>query len=333
MLAALISSLVFTSCKDNETVDANSFETMQTYMLDNHMDLGDIISYHPDENTAIKFVAGPPAEDALTDYLAKYHIIDIRSTTDYASGHLDGAVNIAPVEGDLSGVLTEATNAGDKPILVVCYSGQQACFTTSCLRMYGYSNAQALKWGMSGWTSEDGFDKWTSNCKNDGDGHSNWSYEAAPQNGIYEYPTITLNLTDGGEILKSRVEDVLAAGFKGVIPSEVLNDPSDYQVNNYFSEGHYTGFGHIDGALRIQPLTFADNTITSLDPDSKVVTYCYTGQTSAVITAYLRVLGYDAYSLMFGMNGLWNLNPFWSDPEIKNQWGADSKAKSLPVVQ
>ena len=46
------------------------------------------------------------------------------------------------------------------------------------------------------------------------------------------------------------------------------------------------------------------------------MTYCYTGQTSAVVTAYLRVLGYDAYSLTFGMNGIWNENPAW----VLNKW-------------
>ena len=34
-----------------------------------------------------------------------------------------------------------------------------------------------------------------------------------------------------------------------------------------------------------------------------MVTYCYTGQTSAQVTACLRLLGYDAASLMFGVNG------------------------------
>ena len=38
--------------------------------------------------------------------------------------------------------------------------------------------------------------------------------------------------------------------------------------------------------------------------DKPVVVYCYTGQTSAHMAAYLRVLGYDAKSLLFGMNGM-----------------------------
>ena len=53
---------------------------------------------------------------------------------------------------------------------------------------------------------------------------------------------------------------------------------------------------------------------------------------TAVLTACLRVLGYDAYSLTFGMNKLFNDNPFWDDPAIKNQWGKDSNPKDLPVI-
>lgn len=332
LLAVLVPSLLSTSCKDDETVDANAFETLQTYMLAQNMDLDHIIKYHDaTSNADIKFVTPPPADADLDAFLAKYYIIDIRSAASFADGHLEGAQNVAPNDKDLSGVLTKASEAGDKPILVVCYTGQTACFVTSCLRMYGYRDAQALKWGMSGWNAE--FDSWTGNVKNDANGHDNWSFESAPANGINEYPVINSNLTDGEAILKAQVEAVLAAGFKGVVAKDVLDNPTNYQVNNYYSEGHYLGFGHIDGAFRVNPLNFAENTIKALNPAEDVVTYCYTGQTSAVITAYLRVLGYNAFSLKFGMNALWNENPFWVDPEIKNQWGFDSKPKSLPTVK
>ena len=35
-----------------------------------------------------------------------------------------------------------------------------------------------------------------------------------------------------------------------------------------------------------------------------MVTYCYTGQTSAITTAWLDVLGYNGRSLLFGANGI-----------------------------
>jgi len=41
-----------------------------------------------------------------------------------------------------------------------------------------------------------------------------------------------------------------------------------------------------------------------LDPGQTIVTYCYTGQTSAITTLWLDVLGYNGRSLMFGVNGI-----------------------------
>ncbi len=35
-----------------------------------------------------------------------------------------------------------------------------------------------------------------------------------------------------------------------------------------------------------------------------MVLYCYTGQTSAYLAGYLRTLGYDARTLLFGTNGM-----------------------------
>ncbi len=44
--------------------------------------------------------------------------------------------------------------------------------------------------------------------------------------------------------------------------------------------------------------------LKSLPTDKPIVVYCYTGQTSAYVAAYLRLLGYDARSLMFGANSM-----------------------------
>ena len=138
----------------------------------------------------------------------------------------------------------------------------------------------------------------------------------------------------GATILKSRVELVVAEGFKTANNALVLENPSNYFINNFFSatSNDYTGFGHFTGAYRVNPLLLSDNTYQHIDPvaGAKVVTYCYTGQTSAVMTAWLRVLGYDAYSLSFGMNGLYHSSDNWKS----NQWGVGSSVpKDLPFAQ
>ena len=322
----LVPSLLFISCDrgddpEDGVVTTAKFTLMKTYMEDNNLDINYILTNTDGE----KFVVGAPAEADLATFLSTYHIIDIRSASFYAAGHIEGAVNVPPVDGDLSGVLTEAANA-TKPILMVCYTGQAACYATALLRLYGYSHTKALKWGMSGWNSTT--DSWSGKVTDVADGNVNWVYSAAPSVVTFDDPVITTSLTDGEAILKAQVEAVLAGGLKGVSGSDVLNGPSGYFVNNYFSEADYSAFGHISGAYRINPLTLTDGTYKNLDPNQKIVTYCYTGQTSAIVTACLNVLGYDAYSMLFGVNGVYNSNPSWAS----NQWGVDSNPKDLPLV-
>jgi rhodanese-related sulfurtransferase len=316
-----IPTLFLTSCDkgDDTLVVSTPAETlMADYMLSANLDL-------PTIDTSVdnvKFVAAPPADADLAAFLAKYYIIDIRGAADFTTSHISGAKNVA-----FANILAEGAAAGAKPVLVVCYTGQTACYATALMRMYGFKNTQALKWGMSGWNSTTA-GSWNNNIANIANGHANWSYDAAPSNGVYTKPALSSLSTDGQTILKNRIEAVIAEGFKTAKSSDVLAAPESYFINNFFSSADYAAFGHIKGAYRINPLSIADNSVLGLDPNKKVVSYCYTGQTSAVLTAWLRVLGYDAYSLSFGMNGMYNNNTAWSS----NKWSA-GVSKSLPVVQ
>lgn len=321
----LIPSLFLTSCdRGDDLIDSEAtpaFTLMKNYLVSNNLDINNILAGPGD---AIKFVVGEPAETDLNAFLSKYYIIDIRSSASYGDGHIQGAKNVA-----FTDILTEAPKAGSKPILVVCYTGQTACYATALLRLYGYSNTQALKWGMSGWNSATA-GPWNSNIGSPAAGNSNWSYSTAPPNLVFSDPIITSFSTDGSQILKERVEQVVADEFKTVSGGDVLASPNNYFVNNYFDEADYNAFGHITNAYRIkETLLLSTNGYQSLDPSSnaKIATYCYTGQTSAVLTAYLRVLGYDAYSITFGMNGLYNSNNAW----VSNKWSA-SVSKNLPLV-
>ncbi|HEY9169527.1 MAG TPA: rhodanese-like domain-containing protein [Lutibacter sp.] len=313
-----IPTLFLTSCDkgdDTLVVQTPAQTLMADYMLTASIDL---------PNLTTGFVVGAPATEAdVPAFLAKYYIIDIRSTADFNTSHIKGAKNVP-----FANILAEGAAAGTKPVLVVCYSGQTACYATSLMRMYGFKETQALKWGMSGWNSATA-GAWNNNIKNIAEGNANWSYEAAPANQVFTKPSFTSLSTSGEAILKKRVEEVVARGsgdfmLKG---SDVLAKPSDYFINNYFSSADYSAYGHIKGAYRVLPLSIADNSILALDPTAKVITYCYTGQTSGIATAWLRVLGYDAYSLSFGMNGLYNSNPAWGTSA--NKWSA-STSKNLP---
>lgn len=325
----LIPSLFLTSCDEGEDplpgVEIKpAFTVLKDYMIDKNLDINNIIG---DKTAGTFFVVAPPADDdqdAINAFLAKYHIVDIRTADAHNTSHIEGAKNVA-----FANILAEGAAAGDKPILVVCYSGQTACYATALLRLYGYMDTKALKWGMSGWSPETAT-SWNNQIgKDEAHNHANWTGDGEPTPSENEDPFINIYSQNGEEILKAQVEATVALGFKNKAGTDVLNStPGEYYINNYFSTADYTGFGHIDGAYRVLPLTLADDIYKALDPDKEVITYCYTGQTSAVVTACLNVLGYDAYSMLFGMNGIYNTNSAWKT----NQWGVgSSNPKNLPL--
>ena len=136
-------------------------------------------------------------------------------------------------------------------------------------------------------------------------------------------PTLSTGKTDPTEILRARVEAVFAEGFTPakVGNGDVFGNKAGYCIANYWSEADYS-WGHIDGAMQYTPGTSlklaAD--LKTLATDKPVAVYCYTGQTSAHAAAYLRVLGYDAKSILYGANGMAHDDmpgTKWADTEIK----------------
>ena len=90
-----------------------------------------------------------------------------------------------------------------------------------------------------------------------------------------------------------------------VSSDDVYSNLDNYYIVNYWSEADYS-WGHIEGAIQYSPKTslLLESDLTTLPTDKKIAVYCYTGHTSAHIAAYLRTLGYDAETIVFGVNGM-----------------------------
>ena len=292
-LLALVPLVVLTACKDEDDPlpVSNDFNTLKTYLVSSGLDLPDVLD---------GWITSAPADVAEVDAWAdSYYIIDIREAADYNNGHIKGAVN-----STLGNILTQAGNAGVKPILVVCYTGQSAGHAVVALRLSGYPDAKVLKWGMSGWHNATA-GPWKNNIGSSAVGSGKWikPMDIAP-NQTFEYPSLNAISSDGPGILAERVQALLSNGFKGVENADVLANPGNYFVNNYWAESDTDHYGHIEGAFRVNPLSFAAGTFKNINPDKPAVTYCWTGQTSSMVTAYLTVLGYEARSLKFGCNAM-----------------------------
>jgi len=232
------------------------------------------------------------------------YVIDIRSEVDFNLGHIKDAVNVK-IKDIVSHY--EANNLSAKELVVItCYSGQGAGYATTLLRLLGYSNVKDLFWGMCSWNNATS-SYWTSNINNT----RTFQFKTSnnPKAIASSLPILNTAHSNGKDILRARIEEMLNStdplGDVKISNNEVYSNLDNYYIINYWPEIDYN-WGHIDGAIQYTPKTslLLETDLTTLPTDKKIVVYCYTGHTSAHIATYLRVLGYDAKSILFGVNGM-----------------------------
>ena len=302
LVAMVIPAIMLTGCKDdNPDPVKGNYETLVTYMAANNMDLPALLQGWV---IAPTLVADGGIVDADAGYtIPGYHVIDIRGEDDFKAGHIKGSHNTT-----LTNIVSKAAELGkDKPILVVCYSGQTAGRAVMALRLSGFPDAKVMKFGFSYWSSESygsgqSFDKWTPKVANVADGNANWTMDASAPLPTNPYPAWTSSSTDGAVILAERVAAMLAAGSWGTSSTDVLANPGDFNIYNFWSEDAYKTIGHYTGAYQYSTISF--ETVKALPQSEQCEIYCYTGQTSSFATAWLQVLGYNAKSIGYGVNSL-----------------------------
>ncbi len=316
LIAIIVPLFLATSCREYEEASVDEYAILTKYMKDTGKDFANVV-----DATWVK--AANAINVNVTDYsVPDYYVMDIRSAADFDNGHIKGAVNVP-----LANILTAAPNAGTKPILVVCYTGQTAARAVAFLRLSGFTS-HVLKWGMAGWHST--FQpKWTSNVAQLN--HANWVTTGAPAAvSSFKSPVLTTGKTTGEEILKARIDIALANTAWTVTKTDVLANPTNYFINNKWGQADWDTYGHIASAYRID---VADGlTIDGLNKfnpaATTLVTYCYTGQTSSITSAWLNVVGFDnSKSLSFGANGIiWTTMKNGSVAIRKSTWQGDLSA-------
>ena len=116
-------------------VDADLWATVDAY-LTNLPDGFSLISVE-DLNIALA-EATPPA------------IVDVREASEFAQGHIEGAVNI-PLRA--LGASLDQLPAKDAPIVVYDHIGHRGVFAMAALQMLGYENVRSLKNGSNAWVA------------------------------------------------------------------------------------------------------------------------------------------------------------------------------------
>ena len=234
------------------------------------------------------------------------YVIDLRGESSYAKGHIKGAVNVK--FGDIPAYFEHSIKPYryDK-IVMVCDKGQESSYTTMLLRLMGYGNVYSMRWGMSAWNP----DLAAGTTSGSWDASVGSKYQSALEKGNNppaakgNYPEIHTGKTTGEEIFRERIKQLFAENPPDFTLSAdtVCLQPEKYYIMDYDRKDRYES-GHIAGAVRYKPgeTLGIEREMRTIPAGKNVVVYCATGQSSAFVAAYLKLLGYKAHSLRYGNN-------------------------------
>jgi rhodanese-related sulfurtransferase len=230
-------------------------------------------------------------------------ILDIRPSDQFSKGHIKGAVN-KQFEELPAYLETDIRPFEYDRIILVSDDGQVSSYTAALLRLKGYGNVFAMRWGMSGWNTDYAREGWLKGVSGKFEGNLEVKTNEKPVG--EEMPELKTGLENGEEIADARFRKVFTDGTEDVLitADEVFSNPQNYFVVNLERKDKYDD-GHVPGAVRFKPdatLGFVEE-MASIPSDKIVVVYCGTGHNSGFATAYLRLLGYDARTLKYGNNG------------------------------
>jgi rhodanese-related sulfurtransferase len=299
MLSILFAAFLITSCDKDEEEAVNESQVLAEYLESPDSPYGkDYV------NTDMPTIM-PASEVKTLNETGQVYIIDIRAEADFNTGHIANAHNVT-----LAGLVDHIAGIDLAPytkVAIVCYTGQTSGFATSILRLLGYEKAFSMKWGMCAW-NEVFAGKWNTAISNGNAYASEFTATPTDKGAMGEMPVLNTSFETGQEILEARADAILTEGFT---PATVTNQTvfgalSSYYIVNYWPADQYADPGHIPGAMQYTPKESMKLAVDlkTLPAGNTIAVYCYTGQTSAFLTAYLRLLGYDAKSILYGANAM-----------------------------
>lgn len=84
-------------------------------------------------------------------------IVDIREPEEYAFGHIQGSLSAprgileAVCDWGYAETIPELVSARDKPVVLVCRSGNRTALAAMTLQWMGYTEVYSMKTGIRGW--------------------------------------------------------------------------------------------------------------------------------------------------------------------------------------
>jgi sulfur-carrier protein adenylyltransferase/sulfurtransferase len=168
---------------------------------------------------------------------------------------------------------------------------------TAALRLLGY-DAYSLLYGTPSWGVNDKVKYAFSPAQS---GNYPVVKDPAQLEGNFALPA------ELGDTVEAAAIAYFSGGVKMIKAADVFANLNDGDASNdpvlidIRSADDYA-LGHIAGAANI-PLNnlFTAETLAKLPPDKQIVVYCYTGQNSGQAVPALRMLGYNATSMTYGL--------------------------------
>ncbi len=88
-------------------------------------------------------------------------VLDVRERSEFEQAHIRGALNVprgileAACEYDYAETEPELVAARDRPVVVVCRSGNRSALAAYVMRLLGFEDVASLKLGVKGWNDGD----------------------------------------------------------------------------------------------------------------------------------------------------------------------------------
>jgi len=229
-------------------------------------------------------------------------IIDLRPAAEYGEGHIVNSVNILPA--DILHYFEHAIEPNSfEKIVLVCNNAKLSGYVTAVLQFLGYGNVVFMRNGLSSWDMGIAGKHWLPAMSSHLEGRLETTPH--PKNQPGPLPAIHTGKADGYSILRSRAGVILQVDHGSTVigAEKVLEDPSAFYIINYWPKSLYDQ-GHIAGSIQYEPKASlgGDQHLNTLPVDQPIVIYCYTAHHSVYPVAYLRLLGYDAWHIPYGVN-------------------------------
>ncbi|OEF96752.1 rhodanese-like domain-containing protein [Desulfuribacillus alkaliarsenatis] len=234
-------------------------------------------------------------------------VLDVRAPGDFAEAHIPGSYNVNFVGGELAGLLDRIPS--DKPVYVLCYSGQTANQINGALNLAGF-NSYAITGGSGNWT------------------RAELPLEGTGDNPLADAPVVSSPASEADELAWEAAEEfigsIVTPETRNLIAPVALYEALEANANDFYvvdirgPKADNYDQGHIEGSYFYSWGDIANN-MGQFPTDKKIVVACWSGNNAGQTVALLRMNGYDAVSLLYG------INQGWMSPERTN-------GQELPVV-